>query len=481
VRIQRAVLRAIVFVVLARACSFAEAQKIVKRVVIHSSAGGLGSGLSTVVVIKRKGDQFLSNTRMVEIYSTSRGLKTRVMKQKGNKSLDKDRPVSAVQVQSLVAALAAAPLTKLDTANLGITNEWLASKVESQWPPPRVGGTETTADQKKLFQKSFTNLNLVAKNVWPAFISIRLDYSAFCKVEVVFDDGPKLSAESYSDSPFMLPWSMKGRRFTYNADISRAIAALLPAESANQDTLAGDELASELAAAVMISIEPEWNLLGSEEPAGEALKTLRTAYEVIKAGLTPYLLPEYGTYTYSGAPEEMNLLATVRKSNFPANLTDALVLRYADKKVEGVDAFLKSAAKYEDLVLSVPWLNGYIRDNPGATVRISYIHDKSFGDKAMDVFAADMKRLVREDLIEQVKSQQAGIALLLINDTSTQSYWLVFPDKHMMLWRYDGSSRLLKWTPEDFRKGERQCSDRLMVCSGQEITAEGTLVSDTHH
>ncbi len=151
-RIQRAVLRAIVFVVLARACSFAEAQKIVKRVVIHSSAGGLGSGLSTVVVIERKGDQFLSNTRMVEIYSTSRGLKTRVMKQKGNKSLDKDRPVSAVQVQSLVAALAAAPLTKLDTANLGITNEWLASKVESQWPPPELGGPKRQPTKRSCFK-----------------------------------------------------------------------------------------------------------------------------------------------------------------------------------------------------------------------------------------------------------------------------------------------------------------------------------------
>ncbi len=176
-RIQRAVLRAIVFVVLARACSFAEAQKIVKRVVIHSSAGGLGSGLSTVVVIKRKGDQFLSNTRMVEIYSTSRGLKTRVMKQKGNKSLDKDRPVSAVQVQSLVAALSAAPLTELDMTNLGITQEWLASNFKSQWPPARARGTEMTASQEKLFQKSFTDLNLVA-NILPSIgLSIRLDYS----------------------------------------------------------------------------------------------------------------------------------------------------------------------------------------------------------------------------------------------------------------------------------------------------------------
>lgn len=102
VRIRFAVLRVIVFVFLARACSFAEAQKIVERVVIHSSAGGLGSALSTRVVIQRKGGKFLSN----------------------------GQPVSAVQVQSLVEALSAAPMTRLDLKNLGITDEWLAAKVE---------------------------------------------------------------------------------------------------------------------------------------------------------------------------------------------------------------------------------------------------------------------------------------------------------------------------------------------------------------
>jgi hypothetical protein len=356
--------------------------------------------------------------------------------------------------------------------NLGITQEWLASKFESQRLPERIRRADkATASQEKLFRKSFTDLNLVANVLPDLFIYLITDTLLFCKVEIVFDDGSTLSAESYSFYDFMLPWSIKGDRLTYNADISRAIAALLPDESANKSTLAGEEMAYNLGFLVMRSIEPEWNLLGSEERAGEALKTLRTAYEVVTADLTPDALGE------------MNLYATVRKSNFPANVTDALVLRYADKKVEGVDEFLKSAAKYEGLALSLPWLDGYIRDNPRASVRISYVHDKSFGDKAMGVFAADMKLLGREDLIEQVKSQQADIALLLINDTNTESHWLLFPDKHMMLWRYDGSSKLLKWTPEDFRNGGRECSDTLLVhpivCSGREITAEGMLTPRT--
>ncbi len=256
-RIHLAVLRVIVFVVLASSCSFAEAQKIVKRVVIHSSEGGLGEGYSTLVIIQRKGDKFIQRKG------------DKFIQRKGDKFLSNGQPVSAVQVQALVEALSAPPLTWLDMANLGITNEWLASKVESQWSSVRARASATTATQKKLFQESFTNLNLVAYVLPTLMVEIILDAFAFCKVEIFFNDGSKLSAESYSYSVFMLPWSMKGRGFTYNADISRAIAALLPAESVNKSKLAGDELASEITYAVMNSIEREWHLLGPEEPAGK--------------------------------------------------------------------------------------------------------------------------------------------------------------------------------------------------------------------
>lgn len=115
VRIDPAVLRALIFVVLATWCSLAEAQKTVQRVVIHSAEGGLGASKSQIVSIQRTGGGFLSN----------------------------GRPVSTVQVQSLAAALSAAPLTEPDMGNLGITDEWLTSRVESQ--RLRAQATEMTA------------------------------------------------------------------------------------------------------------------------------------------------------------------------------------------------------------------------------------------------------------------------------------------------------------------------------------------------
>ena len=160
--------------------------------VIHSSEGGLGGGYSTLVIIERKGDKFIQRKGNTFI------------QQKEGKFLSNGHPVSAVQVQSLVDALSAPPLTRMDMTNLGITHEWLASRVESQWSLVRSRATETAASQEMLFREAFTNLNLVA-NAFPRFISLIFDYFAYCKVEIIFDGGFKLSAESYSYDVFMLP------------------------------------------------------------------------------------------------------------------------------------------------------------------------------------------------------------------------------------------------------------------------------------
>jgi hypothetical protein len=429
----------------------AQSQKAVRTVEIHTGWGGLGTPQKQVVTIQREQNKFVAD----------------------------GKPVRTTQVQALVAALSAVPVTKPDLANLGITPTWLKANVASQMPRAWALATETTANQQSLFNKSFTNLGLVAKVLPTLFTFTRSDDYPGSAVEVVFEDGSKLTAKSHSYYVFMLPWQIEGKEETYNAEISRAIASLLPSKGVNKERLEGDGLASQLTDAVMQSIEREWNLLGSDERAGEALRTLRTVYEVVTAELTPYHHPEYGTATYKGEPEEMNLHASVRKPTFPPNVTDALVLRYASGKVEGVDEFLKSADKYESLALSVPWLNKYIHENPRVAFRISYVHDQSFGDKAMRVFKADMKLRGREDLIEQVKAQQADIALLIVGNTYSESYWLLFPDKHMMLWKYGGASGLLKWTHDNFGKG--QCSEyenNYGGCSGREVTPDGTLASE---
>jgi hypothetical protein len=429
----------------------AQSQKEIRTIEIRTGWGGLGAPQNKLVTIQRKDGKFVSNGKSVK----------------------------SEQVQALINALSAEPVAKPEMTNLGITQAWLKAKLASQKPRAWAQATETTAKQQQMFNKAFTDSAVIAKALPSLFAFTRFDDYPGVGVEVVFEDGSKLTAGSHSYYVFMLPWKISGiKTETYNADISRAVSALLPANSVNKERLAGDGLDDQLTDSVMRLIEREWNLLGSDERAGEALKRLRTSYEVVEAEFTPYHHPEYGTATYKGEPEEMNLHASVRRATFPPNVTDSLVLRHANGKVEGVDEFLQSADKYEKLALSVPWLNKYIQENPRVMFRISYVHNRSLGDKAMRVFAADMKLRGREDLVEQVKEQQSDIVLLIVGNTYSESYWFVFPDKHLMLWRYGGPSGLLKWKAADFAKG--QCSEyenNYGGCSGREITPEGTLAA----
>lgn len=428
-----------------------QAQKAVRQVEIQSSWGGLGTPQNATVVILRKDQTFLSG----------------------------DKKVAPALVQALVTALAAPLVAEPTAENLGVTPAWLQANVGALHPRARTRATKTTAGQQRFFTESFTNPNLVAKVLPGLFRYAKFDDLPSVSVDVVFEDGSRLQAESHSWYVFMLPWKVDGQSGeTYNADVSLAVSALLPPKTVNKERLAGQAFLPELVDAVIGSIETEWNLLGSEERTGDALNKLRTVYQVTAAEITPYHHPEYGTATHKGEPEEMNLHVTARRPALPAGVTDAVVLRYANGTVEGVDRFLESAAKYEDRALSVPWLGDYIREHPWMSVRISYVHDRSFGDKAMRSFTADMKALGREDLMEKVRAQQADISLLLVGNTYSESYWLVFPDRHMMLWRYGGPSGLLKWTPKDFGRG--QCGGYGSIsggCSGREVTPDGALTA----
>jgi hypothetical protein len=199
----------------------------------------------------------------------------------------------------------------------------------------------------------------------------------------------------------------------------------------------------------------------------------------VASEINPYHHPEYGTATYKGEPEQVNLHATLRKTSFPPSLSVSLVLQEVKGKVEGVEHFLATAAKYEDLALSVPWLSQYMQEHARVPVRISYVQDRSFGDKALQTFTEDMRFRERPELIAQVRSQQQDVVLLIVGNKYSETYWILFPDKHMLLWRFGGVSGLLRWASGNFSAGEcAEYKTNFGGCAGGEITPEGELVME---
>jgi hypothetical protein len=166
----------------------------------------------------------------------------------------------------------------------------------------------------------------------------------------------------------------------------------------------------------------------------------------------------------------------LKKSDLPPNVTEALVLEYKDGNVEGLEMFLRSMQKYENSLMSIPWLTGYIREHEKIPIQISYVHNASFGEKALKVFTSDMHAIGKDNLAQQAKTDQPDITLLMAGNTYAASYWLVLPDKSAVLWRYNGPSGLLKWKPSDFPIHEcGEYAEPFGGCVGATIDPQGNL------
>jgi WG containing repeat len=433
---------------LSLSASAAQSPKQVSRVEIRSGWGGLGNSQNAALVIRQEKGEFRCEGQRVD------------------PSL----------VAALVSALNAPILPKLDLANIGITPAWLERNVARAEQNLAAEFSDATASQKDLFAKSFTDPAVIAKVVPQLFQYVKMDDYPYAEVEAIFDDGSKLSAKSHSYYAFLLPWQLsENGQETFNANISRALSALLPPRTANKDRLAGDELTPELAQTLLRNIDTDWKMLGVESRAADALAALRSVYTVQRADINSYHSEEFGVSWRPKGPYELNLHATLHKSTMPENVFDELILLYDHDKVQGVQEFLNAGARYEDALLSVPWVLDYFQKHPGENAYILQVHGTSVGEHAMQTFAQDMKARGREDLIAQVASQQSQITLLKVGAAD----WLLFPDKRMMLWRYGGPSGLLKWTPSDFPPG--LCGAYRSTfggCSGREVSPDGVLLSE---
>lgn len=423
----------------------------VRELTIRSAWGGLGRSQDQTILIRAENGKLVSH----------------------GKRLDQSK------VDALIASLRASIIPKPDPSNLGITPSWLDEQIASKKGRFALEVADATASQRALLTDTLKTPQKVEQILPALFGYVRMDDYPGVTVNVVFEDGAALRAETHSYYPFMLPWSVGPRgQTTYNAGISRAVAGLLGKKSPNKNRLAGSTLADELIESAKGSVESEWNMLGSEDRAGDALAALRSHYQIEASEIDSYHHPEYGTATYKGEPEQINLHAKLRKASFPQSLSVALVLQQVQGKAEGVESFLASGAKYESLALSVPWLNKYMHEHPRVPVRISYVQERSFGDKALRTFTEDMRFRDRQDLIDQVRSQLQDIVLLIVGNTYSETYWILFPDKHMLLWRFGGPSGLLKWTADDFPAGE--CAEYKTTyggCSGREITPAGEIAA----
>ena len=214
-------------------------QPHVVKVTIESNWGGLGAPSHSEVLITRDGDGYRSKHDRVDVRT----------------------------IESLETALNEPAIAAPELQNLGINQAWLDARALPAVKKYAGSFDDAAPNQKVLYKASFTNEFLIRQVVPNLFNFTRTDDYPSAKVEVVFEDGSTVSALSTSQYLFMLPWKVKRSAeevTTFNADVSRAVAAMMPEKTTNRSRIAGDGLDVNLAEAVMRHIEKDWKLLDVE-------------------------------------------------------------------------------------------------------------------------------------------------------------------------------------------------------------------------
>jgi hypothetical protein len=383
--------------------------------------------------------------------------------------------VSSQSVVALLTALQAPVIGSPELSNLGISHAWLASRSEDA--AKRVGnlGEPNDAQQRRFFEKSFTDLALINRLLPQIVGASWTDDPVWVHVSIEFASGDHWTAETTSQPAFMLPWTCKGRGTTirsFNADVSRAVAALLPKGAINRSRLAGDGLEDLVVRAVEPAIKQRWQQIGAEDKAGNALAVLRQRYQIRRSEVSDHIGLAYGPDQYHDSPHETNLQADVRLASFPTNLTVATVFPIENGNAVGLDNFMHVGAKYEQLVLANPWIMASLRKHSDLGAWLMFVKDASMSEKAVRIFTADMHALGRDDLSQDVSAHRDEVSLLNYYGNEL----IIFPDHHAIVWRWGPYRELFSWSASSLKT--QRCEEYATVtegCTAAVIDPNGNL------
>src|ERR1700733_9493946 len=436
-------------------CSHAQTLQI-QTLTVQSAWGGLGRPAHSDFSTHRQGNSYRAN----------------------------GRTIPSTLLNALLNAVQEGTVIVPDAANLGITAQWLQKYADQAGGhASRLFYKNGLPEQKALFREAFEDQQTLPSRLKQVYQTFHTDDYPHMQAQLVLQNGVQITLTSDSQNPFMLPWCVTANGTTtktYNANISHALFALLPLKFDNRERLADypdswPGLLGMLGEETANTIEGRWELVGAQHASADALAVIRRVYEVRWATVNSYHDLAFGKAWDGGEPNEENLHATLWSEDFPKGFTVTAILLRQNGNTEGASEVLKRTPIYTDLVFSVPWLDAYLKSHPEEHAWMFYVHGESLTDKAMRVFANDMRAIGRNDLVERVQTVQHQASLL---ETGHGDYWIILPDKTAILWRWQSLDHILKWKVIDFPAHE--CTDYRTVsggCAGVAISPGGVAES----
>ena len=402
----------------------------IKEIRIHSNWIGWGSKESNLI-IKRTPDGFYGNGKKIE---------------------EKD-------VDDLINAVNEPVWPKPDCEKLSITQLWLKEKKKdldfNLWSPA----------QEALFLEHFMNLEIIHAQLENYFkhASWTDDYPTFT-LDIIGEEA-SIRVKSISQLIFMIPWniSIKDQTYeTYNSNISKAMLKLLPKDFVNSNRFDLSNLINEIRQRIGGLIGVEWNKLDVEKQIGDKILPITQEF-----GLKDTKIACIYSVDLDGIE---GWHTTLTHDSWPSNISLGLYIQYKNKELGSIQPILDSAHELIQFILSIDWFSDYLKKNQDISVEVRFVRNKSMSNyltqKIMEEFRYKDKFLVQE-----IKKHEKTAIFIEIHEGKVGfSRWIVFPDKRMLLWHFQGNT-VLKWNLDHFDTWETYGFNR----AGTFISANGEI------
>jgi hypothetical protein len=421
----------------------------------------------------------------IEIRSSWRGLgqshRTTIITGVNSKYETDGHPVAKEAVQGLLGAIEESPDEKPNLENCGIDSRWLNANLERAqqdfYPihtyvfkptPPELSILDTAPAQITQFRSHFTDVAYVRQAFEHDFKVMHTDDYPEISVEV-WRDGKKTSIHSNSQHLFMLPWVIgdNPKRTTFNCHVSGSIANLLPSKFTNRERLLPGQ---DLRRAIIEEFEGRSrHLWDTEETLGPDLVPIRARFKVVDSEVS--CLPYFGESVDGDNCLTWN--AELTAQNLPRYMHLNVSLTYSNGRLIGVAQFLARIEDYVALVRSIPWLAEFMNRHPDQEVELRYSRERSLARKAaLSDLGKELRGHQKNEVADRLTRESDKCALLEIGDPAGRSSkWVVFPNREMLLWWFDGDSAL-EWKANQLDGWGCPVITR---CTGIVVLPNGTL------
>lgn len=370
-----------------------------------------------------------------------------VITRKGDSFYRGEERIDTRLIDDFLKALREPAMKDFDLLNMGITSSWLQENAESALRENNPYSYHYyTEEERRFFGAQFSKIERVHKILDGYYHSGGWtdDYPSI-ELEIAGYDGRIVHVSSESQKAFMIPWTIQNKSLkskTYNANLSRAIAALLPSGFVNRKRISGQTLKIELAQYLLDACRDELDKIGSIKKIGNEIRKITDKYQ-IKTTMIAMISSVDLDFVFGWH-------AVLTRKDLPENISIGLCIPMEKEKLTSLDPFLKKSDYYINLVLSVPWFSKYLKSHKNTSVEIRFVKDRSLSPKAEESIIENMKKVGKYDLVESLREQISQSAYLEISEPERRdSRWIVLPDHRMLLWCFKGN-RVLKWEQSDF-------------------------------